>query len=60
MVKATQTVNYFREAHGIPALKIDAEKAQEAQDFLVELVINKNKKGRRRLEGNNADNSLCG
>jgi uncharacterized protein YkwD len=30
MVKATESVNYFREQHNIPPIKIDATKAQEA------------------------------
>lgn len=40
MIKATKTVNFFREKHNIPPIKIDAEKAQEAQDYLIDYIIN--------------------
>lgn len=51
MVKATKSVNYIRDKLKIPPIKIDAEKAQAAQDFLIEHVIGKSKGGtRRRLE----------
>ena len=51
MIKATKTVNFFREKHNIPPIKIDAEKAQEAQDYLIDYIINlpKSDGGRRRL-----------
>jgi len=49
MVKATKSVNYIREKLNIPPLKIDAEKAQAAQDYLVDFIINENKPKRRRL-----------
>lgn len=64
MVKATKSVNYFRERHGIPAIKIDAQKAQAAHQYLTRFIMNRfrNRGGRRRLEEEEvtADTSNCG